>query len=184
MSGTLVILSGPSGVGKDTVIDAWQVVNPLVERVVAVTTRPPRDGEVDGKAYHFVSPEVFERMAAEGKFLEHKLVHGNWYATPASDVNRLLSEGKTAILKIDVQGAIVVMGVRPDATTVFLLPPSNAVLEQRIRQRGTEDEAAIQARLHTALAEIALAERYQHKVVNDTLDQTVSDLQKILEGLR
>lgn len=178
--GRLVILSGPSGVGKDTVIDAWKAVNPLVERVVATTTRPPREGETDGVDYDFVSEDAFQNMAAEGMFLEHKCVHGNWYGTPVATVERLLESGKIAILKIDVQGALDVMAARPDATSVFLLPPDRDTLEHRIRNRGTDDESTIQRRLKNANEEMAQARKYKHLIVNDQIDQVVGHLQKIV----
>ena len=177
--GRLVILSGPSGVGKDTVIDAWRARNPHVQRVVAYTTRMPREGELEGRDYHFVSVPEFEFMAKQGAFLEHKLVHGNYYATPIHGMESLLDEGNIAILKIDVQGALTAMSLRPDALTVMLAPPSWEELERRIRKRGTEDEADIQERLMNAREELALADRYQHQIVNDGVERTVD----ILEGL-
>ena len=117
-SGRLVILSGPSGVGKDTVINAWHARDPRVERVVAYTTRPARPGETDGLDYHFVSVDTFMELAADGAFLEYKEVHGNHYATPLRDMEAMLSAGKIAILKIDVQGALTAMELRPDAMSV------------------------------------------------------------------
>ncbi len=182
MSGKLVILSGPSGVGKDTIIEAWQRLDPKVERVVTVTTRKPRPGEEDGIDYHFVDDTTFQRMVEANEFLEHKIVHEHAYGTPVSSVLRLLKEGKTAVLKIDVQGAEEVMGVRPDAITVFVLPPSNAVLEERIRSRGTEDEATIQKRLHNALAETGQAKHYQHQLVNDEVERVARQLDALVRG--
>lgn len=180
MTGRLIILSGPSGVGKDTVIEHWREVNPKVERVVATTTRPPRDGEADGIDYDFVSKEEFESLVRQGAFLEHKQVHGNFYATPAKSVERLLLDGKIAILKIDVQGALDVMGQRSDALSIFLLPPSFDVLEKRIRGRGTDPEAVIQKRLADARFEISQADKYAYRVVNDDLDLAVRQLQEIV----
>lgn len=180
MSGRLVILSGPSGVGKDTVIDAWKKVNPNVQRVVAYTTRAPREGEIDGRDYHFVSVAAFQELAEEGAFLEHKEVHGNYYATPLRDMQAMLDEGKIAILKIDVQGALTAMALRPDAVTTFLLPPSWEVLEQRIRGRGTDDAATIAKRLVNAREEMEFADRYQHQIVNDDLDKVVTELEAVV----
>jgi guanylate kinase len=168
----LVILSGPSGVGKDTVIDAWRARNPRVQRVVAFTTRPPRDGEAEGVDYHFTTMPEFERMVGRGEFLEHKLVHGNYYATPIAGMEKLLDEGKVAVLKIDVQGALAAMSLRPDAMTVMLVPPSWEELERRIRRRGTEDEEDIQRRLQNAREEVARSDRYQHHIVNDGGERT------------
>ncbi|MEI8281355.1 MAG: guanylate kinase [Armatimonadota bacterium] len=181
MSGNLIILSGPSGVGKDTIIDAWREINPKVERVVATTTRKPRLGEVDGVDYNFVPIPEFHQKAAAGEFLEFKEVHGNWYATPLTDMENLLTAGKIAILKIDVQGAIHAMNLRKDAISVFILPPSMEELEQRIRGRGTDDDAIIEQRLINAQDEVAFANKYQHRIVNLDVDMTVALLEKIVE---
>lgn len=174
-----MILSGPSGVGKDTVINAWQARNSNVARVVAYTTRDPRSGELDGLDYNFVSREIFQSKAADGDFLEFKEVHGNFYATPLSDMDALLEDGKIAILKIDVQGALTAMELRSDALTVFLMPPSIEELDGRIRGRGTEDDATIAKRLKNAHDEMAVRDRYQHIVVNQDVEDTVD----VLEGL-
>jgi guanylate kinase len=180
LSGQLVILSGPSGVGKDTVIDAWRKVNPKVTRVVAYTTRKPRKGEVQGIDYNFVTVPLFKQLAKEGAFLEHKEVHGNFYATPLRDLETMLERGQVAILKIDVQGAIAAMEKRPEALTVFILPPSWDELEQRIRGRGADDEAAIEMRLRNARTEMELADRYRHCVINRDVDDTVKRLQDLV----
>lgn len=182
MSGRLVIVSGPSGVGKDTVIDAWTAADPTVKRVVACTTRAPRQGEVDGVDYRFLDKCEFMARADAGEFLEHKLVHGNYYATPVDQVERLLAEGKTAVLKIDVEGALTVMEKRPDAVAVFVLAPSDEELERRIRGRGTEDEPVILARLAAARDEIAHATHYHYQVVNDDLDAVVQFLKGLAHG--
>lgn len=178
--GQLVILSGPSGVGKDTVIEAWRKVNPRVERVVAFTTRPPRPGESNGVDYHFVSEERFMAMAQAGEFLEHKEVHGRRYATPRAGVDRLLGAGKIAILKIDVQGALAVMDLLPETVSIFLLPPSPEELERRIRGRGSESPADVQRRLDAAREETAQAHRYRYQVVNVEPRQVVGELENIL----
>jgi guanylate kinase len=180
MRGKLVILSGPSGVGKDTVIAEWQRANPKVQRVVAYTTRQPRAGEVDGVDYHFVNVEQFQRMADNGDFLEHKEVHGNFYATPLKDLERMLDEGKIAILKIDVQGALSVMDVRKDAITIMLLPPSWDELERRIRSRATDSEEAIHKRLKNARDELALSHHYQHELINSRVDLCVAHLESLV----
>lgn len=180
MKGKLVILSGPSGVGKDTVLAAWSQIEPRVVRVVAYTTRKMRPGEVDGFDYHFVDRSTFLRMVEEGAFLEHKEVHGNLYATPKKDMEAHLDQGKIAVLKIDVQGALTAMALRPDATSIFLLPPSMEVLEQRIRGRGADDEATIQRRLENAKTELSFADRYQHRIVNDDLMRAVGELASLV----
>ena len=180
--GRLVILSGPSGVGKDTVIDRWRAVNPYVKRVVAYTTRSPRQGETNGTDYHYVSVARFLQLVEEGAFLEHKEVHGNYYATPLHDMEGMLEAGQIAILKIDVQGALAVMKLRSDATTIFLLPPSTEELERRIRSRGTDDHSVIEKRLKNAREEIALADRYQRRIVNDDIERVIAELQEIAGG--
>lgn len=173
-------MSGPSGVGKDTVINAWRAKNPRVQRVVAYTTREPRVGEQEGIDYHFVSIDRFHELAADGAFLEHKEVHGNWYATPLRDMEQMLGEGKIAILKIDVQGALSAMRVRPDALSIFLMPPSWEELERRIRGRGTDDAATIEKRLRNATEEIEYADRYRFQVTNDDLNKAVEELEGIV----
>ncbi|MCH7945150.1 MAG: guanylate kinase [Armatimonadetes bacterium] len=174
------VLSGPSGVGKDTVIDAWAKVNPLVVRVVTYTTREPRDGEKDGRDYNFVDAQRFAELQEKGWFWESKCVHGNMYASPKADTERLLEQGMVPVLKIDVQGAIEVMRIRPDAITVFILPPSTEELERRIRGRGSDDDATIRERLVNARRELALAGRYQHQIVNDDINQVVEKLERML----
>ena len=179
-AGKLVILSGPSGVGKDTVLDAWIVSNPKVKRVVTYTTRSPRSTEVNGNDYHFVTLDQFQEFARNGHFLEFKEVHGNWYASPLKDLDEMLSQGLIPVLKIDVQGALSAMKLRPDATTIFILPPSEQELESRILGRGTETPEAISTRLENARKEIALSQHYQHKLVNTCVEQTVAALEEIV----
>jgi guanylate kinase len=182
MSGKLVILSGPSGVGKDTVIDHWREKNPKVQRVVAYTTRAPRNGEVDGLDYNFVSVDRFKQLADEGAFLEWKEVYGNYYATPLRDMEMLLADGNTAILKIDVQGALTAMDLRPDAITIFILPPDLDELERRIHSRALDTDDSIVTRQQKAMEEIRLSGRYQHRVKNDDLERVVCELQQIVDS--
>ncbi|MCB8932451.1 MAG: guanylate kinase [Chthonomonadaceae bacterium] len=180
MSGKLVILSGPSGVGKDTVLDAWRGIDPRVVRVVAYTTRAPREGEVDGVDYHFVTERAFMERAMRGAFLEWMEVHGKHYATPLEDMEALLADGKTAVLKIDVQGALRVMELRPGVLSIMLVPPSWEALEQRMRDRGTESPEALALRLENARKELALADRYTHQVVNDDVARAVREIQGLV----
>ena len=181
MSGKLVILSGPSGVGKDTVLAQWHKVNPQVARVVACTTRQPRAGEVDGEDYHFLSVQEFLFKIEAGDFLEHKEVHGNYYGTPQSAMQGLLDVGKVAVLKIDVQGALTVMNRRPDAISIFLQPPNEAELERRIRERGLDSEEVIRVRLQNALEEMSFADRYDYRIVNDNLLSVVRQLEEAIK---
>jgi guanylate kinase len=182
MSGRPVILSGPSGVGKDTVINAWIERRPAVCRVVTCTTRGPRKGEKDGIDYNFVTRKEFEAMTDDGLFLEWKEVHGERYGSPLREVERLLADGRIAILKIDVQGAMAAMQTRRDAVTIFLLPPSLEVLEARIRNRKTDSEQAIQLRMKNALKELEFADKYDHRVVNDDLSRCVEEIDRIVCG--
>ncbi len=177
----IVILSGPSGVGKDSVVDRWMQVNPKVERVVAACTRDPREGEVDGEDYHFMSVEGFHDAAAAGRFLEFKEVHGNWYATPWSGIEAIHDREGIAVLKIDVQGAREVLQHHPEIVSVFLMPPSMDELERRIRGRQTDDETAIAKRLQNARDEIKDSIFYRHRLVNDDVDRVVAELEQILE---
>jgi guanylate kinase len=178
----IVVLSGPSGVGKDTVLDAWIAADPRVVRVVTYTTRPPRHGEVDGVDYNFVDLETFMFLNEQGHFWEHKVVHGNYYASPKKDTLDLMADGKIPVLKIDVQGALEVMPLLTGELSVFILPPSMEELERRIRGRATDDEETIQKRLRNAWDEIALADRYQMQVVNDDVTAVVKRLMEATGG--
>jgi len=181
----LVILSGPSGVGKNTVVDRLvEVAGGLVERSVTATTRPPRPGEKDGVDYYFLSPQEFARRRAEGEFLECFQVFGSghWYGTLAWDVAQRLEKGGWVVLAIDVQGARALRKQFPDALTVFLLPPSEEELERRLRQRGTETEQSIQDRLARAKEELALADQYHYRVVNDIPDRAAQEILQILKN--
>lgn len=184
MKGLLIILSGPSGVGKDTVLGAWQALNPDVVKVVSVTTRRPRPSEQEGKDYHFVTYEEFLDLSRQGYFLEHKEVYGQSYGTPVAEVDALLREGKIAVLKIDVQGALDVMAKRPDAHSAFLMPPSWDELERRIRSRPLEPGADIEERLDAARLEIALADRYERIIINRSVSEAASDLEEWVAVLR
>jgi guanylate kinase len=180
MSGRLVILSGPSGVGKDTILDAWSRRNPKVQRVVAYTTRPIRPRERDGLDYKFVTLEQFRALIAGGAFLEFKEVFGNLYGTPLLDMEDMLAEGKVAVLKIDVQGALTAMKLKPVAVTVFVMPPSLEELERRIRMRATDPPEVIERRLRTAADEMVLASEYQHVLVNRDVAELVEQLDALV----
>lgn len=182
MAGKLVILSGPSGSGKDTVLNAWKSLRPDMARVLTFTTREPRSGEVDGVHYQFVTDDEFQEMVERGEFLEHKNVHGDRYGSPRSDVERLLAQGKTVVLQIDVQGAMDVVNVMPEAITVFLLPPSLEELERRLRARGTETEESLKTRLENAKREMAFASQYKVQIVNDVVEEAVRELDEAVFG--
>lgn len=178
MSGMLVIVSGPSAVGKDTLLERWKQTDDRVCRVVTYTTRAPRAGEVDGSDYHFVSRAEFEKMAGEGAFLEAKEVHGNLYGSPVRETDLAVAEGKLAVLKIDVQGALDVMRQRPDAATVFVLPPSLEELERRMRGRDLDSEDDVRTRLKNARWELDQAVAYRFGIVNDELESAVAELSR------
>jgi guanylate kinase len=166
----LVIVSGPSGVGKDTVISSLCLIPTLPERyfVVTCTTRPRREYEEDGVHYHFMTAEAFTRKRDAGGFLEANLVHGHWYGTPRDQVRAALAAGRDAILKIDVQGAAVVKQKVPEALLVFLVPPSLEDLFSRLQARATESADELDVRQRNAALELARQEDYDYVVLNET----------------
>lgn len=176
----LVIVSGPSGVGKDTVITALRAIPADPERhfVVTCTTRRRRDYEVDGEHYHFLDRATFEERQAAGGFLESNLVHGHWYGTPRNEVREALVAGRDVILKIDVQGAAVVKQKVPEALLVFLVPPSLEDLFSRLRNRATETADQLDIRQRNAAIELARAEDYDYVVLNET-DQVERTAERI-----
>ena len=179
----LVIVSGPSGVGKGTVIAnvLKEAAQPVVVSVSA-TTRGPRPGEIDGQDYYFLSDQEFRQRREAGEFLECFEVfgQGHWYGTLRGEVASSLQAGKWVILEIDVQGALKVLAEFGDAITIFVMPDSMQELERRLRSRGTETEEKIQKRLATAREELVQADLYQHQVVNDTVEQAVREICAIL----
>ena len=181
----VVIVSGPSGVGKDTVISSLCLVPTDPQRyfVVTCTTRPRREYEVDGVHYHFLDDAEFVRRRDAGGFLESNLVHGHWYGTPRDQLREALSAGRDAILKIDVQGAAVVKQKVPDAMLVFLVPPSLQDLFSRLRSRATETADELDTRQRNAALELARADDYDHVVVNET-GQVVRTAGRIDEIIR
>ena len=178
--GKLIILSGPSGVGKSTVVAKTMELRDDLCFSVSVTTRPPRPGEVDGKDYFFISSEQFDRMVENNELLEHASYVQNSYGTPRSFVEDRLEEGFNVILDIEVQGARQVSEKVPDAVSVFVLPPSMQVLEQRLSARGTETEQTIAARLTRARQEIQEADFYQYMIVNDIIDNAAAELNAVI----
>lgn len=179
--GILFVVTGPSGVGKGTVLTRVRERKSLYFSISA-TTRKPREGEQDGVQYYFLTKEQFEQKIAAGGFLEYAQFSGNYYGTPAEPVDRQLKEGKDILLEIEVQGAMQVKKNRPDAVRIFLAPPSFAELERRLTGRGTEDEEAIRMRLETARHELTLAPQFDYIVVNHTVEQAVLDVLAIMRA--
>ncbi len=176
----LFVLSGPSGVGKGTVLESLMENFKGVDYSVSTTTRPRRNGEINGDDYFFVSVEDFFQMVEENKFIEWAQVHNNYYGTPKEYVDKSLEEGKDIILEIDIQGARMVKRSYPDAIYVFLLPPSIEELENRLDKRGTEDDANKAIRLENANKELQEIEKYDYQIINDKVDETVEKLKSII----
>ena len=165
--GVLFVFSGPSGVGKGTL--KAKLFEDFADRIafsVSATTRGPREGEVDGKDYFFISRQEFERRVKNNEFLEHAEFAGNCYGTPRAYVEKLLDSGMNVVLEIDVQGALQVMKSMPECVSVFILPPSFEELEHRLRGRGTETEEKVRERLETAKRELPYAPQYDYQIVN------------------
>lgn len=179
--GILFVVTGPSGVGKGTVLTKVRERKELYFSISA-TTRKPREGEQDGVHYYFLTKEQFEQKVAAGGFLEHAQFSGNYYGTPVEPIDRQLKEGKDILLEIEVQGAMQVRENRPDAVRIFLAPPSFAELEKRLTGRGTEDAEAIRLRLETAKHELTLASQFDYIVINNTVEQAVSDVLAIMQA--
>ena len=181
----LVIISGPSGVGKDTIIDALRdrPREPDYHYVVTCTTRAPRPGEIPGISYQFLTPDQFHALRHAGELLEANEVHGNWYGTPRREVAQALAAGHDVILKIDVQGAMVVKQRVPEALLVFLVPPSLEALFQRLRSRATETADELELRQRNAAIELARQGDYDRVVVNETgeVEKVAAEIEAIIE---
>jgi len=182
----LVVISGPSGVGKSTVVDRVLKHVPNFVSSVSVTTRSPRGAERDGVDYFFVTPDEFERRREAGELLEWAEVHGNLYGTPAAFVAQKLSQGVNVILEIDVQGGMSVKDRYPEAVLIFLLPPDLQTLKGRLDGRATDGEAIIRRRLENAKRELEYFNRYDYVVINDDVDRCAEDCLAIIraESLR
>lgn len=182
--GTLFVFSGPSGVGKGTLVSRLFSEMEGLSYSVSCTTRKPREGERDGVEYRFVSEEDFKRHIQAGDFLEWASVHGHHYGTLRSDVQRVLDQGHDIVLEIDVQGALQVKEKIPEAVTIFIAPPSPQVLEKRLRNRGTEDEQELRIRLANAEREMEQKSKYDFCVINDNLAEAVEELKQVIRGQR
>ena len=178
--GKTFIISGPSGVGKSTVLSALLEKRPNVYFSVSATTRDPRPGELDGIHYHFVDVDSFRKWIAMDQFLEYAEYVGNFYGTPKRFVDEAMEQGKDVILDIEVQGAIQVTSKRPDTVRIFIAPPSWSELERRLTERGTDSKDKIQKRLLRAKVEFQTAHTYDYFVINDTVENAVKELDAIM----
>jgi guanylate kinase len=179
--GRVFILSGPSGVGKNTIADVLCERGEAV-RAVTATTREPRPGESDGEDYYFVNRQEFDQWREQGRFLEHNEYAGNLYGTPAFSVNEATETGLPVLLVIDVNGALAIKTQCPDVTLIFVKPPRMSELEKRLKKRGESDGPSLERRLERAREEMACAPQYDHVVVNDQLDVAVEKVAEILNA--
>ncbi|MGN6518853.1 MAG: guanylate kinase [Dokdonella sp.] len=180
MSGCLYIVAAPSGAGKSSLVNALLEREPGIALSISHTTRPPRPNDRDGEHYHFVNRGVFERMVADGLFLEHAEVFGNGYGTSRAAVEPLLAQGRDVLLEIDWQGARQVRAAMPGCVSVFILPPSRAELERRLRNRASDDAPTIARRLAESRDEVAHAGDFDYIVVNDQFADALADLRAIV----
>ena len=181
MNGRLFKIAGCSGAGKDTLIAKFLEKNPGVERSISVTTRQPRRGEKDGADYFFTSKDEFKKSADSGEFLEWAEFCGNFYGTKKSIVQKALEKGRDLILKIEVQGAKQIKEKMPEAKSIFIMPPSLKVLEERLRNRHTDSEEDVLKRLKAAEAEIEAGRKFDYTIINDTIENALEKLQNIFD---
>ncbi len=180
--GMLVVLSGPSGSGKDTVLDKLKETDFVFDKTISATTRDIREGEIDGVDYYFIDKNTFEERIREDYFLEYTTYNDNYYGTPKSEVERLVDKGGCILLKIEVEGASNIRKAIPDALSIFIIPPSMEELERRLRGRGTETEESFQKRFMIAKEELERAPEYDYVVINDNLDLCVEQISQILNS--
>ncbi len=183
--GLLVVISGPSGVGKDTLIERLRELDPRLQYSISYTTRKPRPGEKDGVSYFFASRQKFEELVAQGFFLEHAVYNGNYYGTPAAAVEEARAAGRDILLKIEVQGAAQVRKRAPDGVFIFIAPPSKEELvrRQELREGAVPDDDMVE-RLKIAETEMKHASEYDHVVVNDDLERAVAEVLEIIREAR
>lgn len=184
MKGHLFVFSGPSGVGKGTILRKVLKRLDNITFSVSCTTRKPRAEDIEGKSYFFIDDESFLQMRSEGLFLEWAEVHGHCYGTRKDLVDKALEKGTDIVLEIDVQGALQVKEKNPDAVTIFVMPPSMEALKSRLIGRGSETEEEAALRILNAEKEMSYAEKYDHTIVNNTVDEAVEDLIKIIQKYR
>jgi guanylate kinase len=180
--GKVFVITGPSGVGKGTLIERLLERIPDLELSVSATTRTPRAGEVDGRDYHFLTPEEFERRVEAGDFLEHATYSGHRYGTLREEVERRLEEGRSVVLEIEVEGARQVREAMPEAVQIFIAPPDPKALRNRLEARGTDSAEAIERRLRTAEIELEAQGDFPHVVVNDEVQKASTELEGLVRG--
>ncbi len=178
--GLPIVISAPSGCGKDTILEKLFKINDNLAYSVSATTRAMREGEVDGVSYHFHSRESFEKMIEANEVLEYTEYCGNYYGTPKKAVLDMLEKGKDVILKIEVEGAMNIKKLFPECVLIFILPPSFSELDRRLRKRGTETEETISARVAQARNELEFADKFDFLVVNGDLDKAVADVNTVI----
>ena len=182
--GTILVVSAPSGGGKGTILGQIMAEDERVVHSVSVTTRQPRGNEKDGTHYFFATPEQFKEWIAENKFYEWAEVHGNYYGTLKDEIEKHVKTGHDVVMELDVQGMRSVKAQHAEVNTLFIMPPSLKILEERLRSRGDLEEAQLQMRLHNAQEEMEARDEYDFVVVNDSLDKAVSEVKTILNTLR
>lgn len=182
LKGKLFVISGSSGVGKGTLLNALLAQHPDIKLSISATTRTPRPGEADGVNYFFTKKEDFEESIKNGEFLEWAEFNENFYGTKQAYVEKTLNKGKNLILEIETRGALQIKQKLPDSILIFIMPPSLEELEHRLRGRNTESEEAIQNRLKEAFREIECSKNYDHKVVNDDLARALKELEGIINS--
>ena len=183
--GRLIVLTGPSGVGKDTVLRELFALDPSLAYCVSYTTRPPRPEEVEGVSYYFVDEPTFRAMIDRGEFFEWSTVYGELKGRTYESVNKAIASGKDTVIKIDVQGAEKVRRrIGAAGTYIYLLPPSVEALEQRLIERATEDPASLRTRQERSVAELALKDTYDHQVVNDDPKRAAQEIEAIIQAAR
>ena len=180
--GKLFVISAPSGAGKTSLVRSLLAARPNLVVSVSHTTRKPRPLELEGRDYYFVAPERFRQLVDEGAFLEHATVFGNEYGTGRAQIEDKLAAGNDVLLEIDWQGARQVRSARPDCTSIFILPPSRATLEQRLRERRTDNQQTIARRLADAATDISHYDEFEYAVVNDQFERATRELGAILDG--
>jgi guanylate kinase len=184
MSGNLFIISAPSGAGKTSLVHALLEINPQIDLSISYTTRQPRSGEQDGRDYHFVSREVFLAMTGRGEFLESAEVYGNFYGTSQTWISKETEKGRDILLEIDWQGAAQVRRLFPESISVFILPPSIEVLEQRLRGRGKDNHEVIARRMAAVREDVAHVAEFDYVIINDNLNEALRELNAVVLSTR